>query len=300
MNFKLLTRAWLFVAALLSANLVLADSPVWKVVKDGRVHYLGGTIHVLKPSDYPLPAVFDRAYDLADTIVFETDVLDMASVAREAARMLRYPADEALFDHLDDATQARLSQWLDAHNIPASMVSRFKPGALLISLVSEELKRLGVTSRGVDHHFAERALADDKIVVALETPAHQIGFLAQLGEGNENRFVNYILDDMALLDSQFDDIRLAWRGGDPDTLIEASGIDRLQRDFPQFYQTLLVQRNNRWLPQLLALFDSGDSSNDLSAGSSLVLVGALHLVGEDGLINLLQSRGYRIEPFKTD
>ena len=64
------------------------------------------------------------------------------------------------------------------------------------------------------------------------------------------------------------------------------GITPLLKDFPDIYQSLLVDRNNNWLPQIEAMFDSKDTE--------FVLVGALHLVGKDGLLQRLEAAGYKV------
>ena len=83
-----------------------------------------------------------------------------------------------------------------------------------------------------------------------------------------------------------DDMRAAWRDGDSDSLI-AQLIELMETDYPDMYQALLVERNNRWIPVILKYFSTDDIE--------FVLVGAAHLVGKDGLLETLESAGYSIE-----
>ena len=81
-------------------------------------------------------------------------------------------------------------------------------------------------------------------------------------------------------------LKAAWRKGDNRELIKVALAPWLA-DFPELYQSLLVKRNTAWLPQLEAMLASPEVE--------YVLVGALHLVGKDGVINMLESRGYQVE-----
>ena len=81
-------------------------------------------------------------------------------------------------------------------------------------------------------------------------------------------------------------LKAAWRQGDNLTL-EKIGINEWREDFPVIYQNLLVRRNNAWIPQIEAMLNTNPTE--------AVLVGALHLVGNEGVLQQLRDRGYKVE-----
>ena len=80
----------------------------------------------------------------------------------------------------------------------------------------------------------------------------------------------------------------AWRTGDQQALFEY-GIQPMKQDYPEVYQSLLVERNNEWLPKIEEFINQKNST--------FILVGALHLIGEDGVLQTLKRKGYRIDKF---
>jgi len=280
-----------FVLCLIFALPAAAETSLWIVEKDGARAYLGGTSHLLRSSDYPLPPEYATAYDAADTVVFEVNPgqIGSADFQREVMTQAIYPEGKGLDQVLSKETYRRLIAEAGRVGIEPEAVRRMKPAMVALALLSAELAKLGVTQRGVDFHFYERAVADGKTLGALETPREQIGFIFKLGEGDEDNFIRYMLEDIGRTDEVIEPMINAWRAGD------AAGIDRLaladmRQNFPAVYRTLIIDRNERWEGQIEKLI--------ASPPTELILVGVGHLVGEGGLVRHLRSRGYRVEKMK--
>ena len=141
-----------------------------------------------------------------------------------------------------------------------------------------ELRRQGITGIGVDQYYSQRAAADGKARGHLETLAQQVEFIAGLGEGDEEALFAYELAELERLPRLWREISTAWRAGD---------LDALEADFPAAGDALIGDRNRAWMPRIEALFGSAETE--------LLLVGALHLAGAEGLIEQLARRGYRVE-----
>ena len=275
-------------ALLASAPAATADTFLWKV-SGGEGHlFLGGTLHVLDEDDYPLPAPFDTAYEAADTLVLETDPEELADPARQAELLgaLTYDGGERIFDVLDDANDERLEAYLAERGLPVPMFATFRPGMLLTALTFVELGRLGVDAQGVDAHYQARASADGKPLVQLEAVEAQIDMLASLGEGDPNGLVGWLLDDMDRMGELMASMTAAWREGDPDEIERAVTAPMAER-MPEGYASLLADRNDDWLPRIVDMLATDEVE--------LVLVGAAHLVGEDGLLEALRDGGYELE-----
>jgi uncharacterized protein YbaP (TraB family) len=273
---------------LLFANPAQAADPVWKIVKGDSVLFLGGTVHVLTKADYPLPPAFEKAYSQAKTVVFESDTRKMQTpeFQNELLSKVIYQDGRSLKTVLNEKTYRELERHSIERGLPMENLVKFKPGMLAITLTVIEMQRLGLLGSGVDEFFLLRTINDQKEVGQLETADEQLNFLAALGEGQENEAISSSLRDIQTLPALMQATKDAWRRGDNQKLYEVS-LAPIQNQFPGAYQALMVKRNNAWIPKIEAML----ATNDVE----LVLVGALHLVGDDGLLALLAARGYEIQ-----
>lgn len=265
-----------------------AASPVWKVSKNGHHFYLGGTIHLLASSDYPLPAAFDQAYKEASTLVFETDIDKMKASSNQAQllRKLLYPNGENLRQKLKPETYQRLDNFFAARGVPTAQISRFRIGMTVMTLTLIELKRNGLAEEGVDSFFMNKAKQDSKALDSLEEVDAHMDYIANMGEGQEDEMIRQTLDDLEQIPTMIRDMKSAWRAGD-NSRLEDIGIREWKSEFPNVFKRLLTDRNNDWMQDL------NQFNNDEDV--EFVLVGALHLVGEDGLLRQLRDGGHRLE-----
>lgn len=265
-----------------------AETAVWRISDGAGQLFLGGTVHLLRPSDYPLPSEFDEAYGISDELYFETDISAMNDMAIQAQMLqeLTYSDGRTLKSVLDDEAYAALQIYMAQLGLPLAMMETFKPGLIVSTLQVLHFQSMGFTPQGVDVHFSNRAQEDGKLTGELETIAEQIGFIAAMGEGNESEFILLSLEDLREMGDYMEDMIQAWRVGDNDQLEELF-VAEMASEAPDIYDALLVQRNNNWLPQIESMLDDSDIE--------FVLVGAAHLVGNDGLLALLSSKGYTVE-----
>lgn len=277
----------ILLSGLAITNRVLADTSVWSVRSGNNTVYLGGTVHLLRPSDYPLPEEYEQAYREASEIVFETDISSMndLSVQAEMLQQLTYSGEQNLKTVLNDEAYAALSEYAATSGMPLMMLEKFKPGLLISTFQLLEFQRLGFTPQGVDTYFNSRAVSDAKSLGQLETVQEQIGFLAAMGEGNESEFILLSLSELDETEELMEEMIQAWRVGDNEQLSKMF-VEDMQAETPELYDSLLLQRNLKWIPKIDQML--GDSDTEF------VLVGAAHLVGENGLLALLAGKGYQI------
>ncbi len=278
--------------ALLSCSLILSSTiqaaSVWKVTGTDHSAYIGGTIHVLTPDDYPLPDEYEQAFKQADTLVFETDMAAVSSpeFAQKMLGMMMYSDGTTIDKVLDPQTYQNLSKYLAKKNIPIQAFASYKPSLLTISLTMIELQALGYTSIGVDKFYSDQAVKAAKPQTWLETPDEQLAFISQMGKHDPSAMVDYTLTDLQKTPSTFKALHSTWLKGDMQGMAEV-GILPLKTDYPVFYQDLLVTRNNNWMPKILAMLN--DSPTEF------ILVGALHLSGPDSVLAKLKAQGYKVE-----
>lgn len=277
-----------FVVLCVFVSSVYAASPVWKVSKGDAHLFIGGTIHLLSAADYPLPAGFEDAYRQADQLVFETDLQQMKNpeMQKQILAQVIYADGQSLQQVLNRQTFQTLEQYLASRRIPVANVVRFKPGMLALTLTVIELQRLGLGGTGVDEFYGLKASNDRKKMGQLETVEEQLSFLTTLGDGYENDMITYTLRDLKELPSMMQALKTAWRKGDNRGLDEVA-LAPFKKDFPAVYDKLIARRNRSWLPLIEAMLQTKDVE--------FVLVGALHLVGDDGLLAQLAARGYQVQ-----
>ena len=266
-----------------------AGSPVWEVRGEGSF-LIGGTIHMLRPRDFPLPEVFDRAYDSTATLVLEVDLagLETPDLQRLIAERGFQSPGRTLADDLRPATWQRLTAVAEELGIGIGMLEVMRPSFAGLTLARAMLGRLGVTEVGTDGYFYRRARADGRPLAGLESAEEQMLLLLSLGEEDPDRFLDASLEDLERARGLIDEAIEAWRGGDFELLNERL-IEPSRLDDPTSYQRLFVDRNAAWLPTL--------ESFAASPERQFVLVGAGHLGGQDGLLHALRVAGYEVRPW---
>lgn len=261
---------------------------LWTVQGRHNTVYLLGSVHVLRAQDAELPRAALDAYDDAERLVMELDMdallADPMQTVAATQRLALLPGGQSLRDVLGadyPPAQARaLSLGLDL-----DVLDRFQPWFVATALLQAELARRGFSpDLGVDETLARRAMADHKPITGLETVEEQLGILAALPMGEQRRFLRMTIEEMDDFDREVGPMLDAWRAGDAQRLarVLSEGFDQ----FPELYRPLTEDRNRRWAGEIAAFLDDDEDY--------LVVVGALHLVGRNSVVELLQRRGYRV------
>ncbi|MCF6345949.1 MAG: TraB/GumN family protein [Thiomicrorhabdus sp.] len=290
---KAIKLAILIISLLAFAVSASAKSPLWKVSKGDDYLFIGGTIHMLNKNDYPLPVEFETIYNQSEHLVFETDMekIELPETQEKMSQKMRYQDGSTLKDHLSPKTYEALVDYLNESDMPTELINlikEHKPAMASLMLTVHELIKLGVDSPGVDDFYYKKAKKDSKSLGKLETVDQQLNFIAALGENNPDEFIAYTLRDIKQLPQLFNELKTAWKTGDIQTLDDI-GILPMKKDFPSAYQNIVVQRNNAWIPQIEMMIKTKEIE--------MILVGALHLAGEDSVLEKLKKLGYTIEQY---
>lgn len=296
-------------AALLGLALLLPTAPVaargaqpaeaakappvpllWKVKGDGdSALYLLGSFHLLKSDDYPLSADVDQAFAQAQQLLFELAPDEMNSPAL-GAQMLQAAMrrdGRQLKDDLDEATWQKLQAYAAANNLPLASLAGMKPWFVGLSIGLAEMTKQGLDPQaGLDRHLMARAAEVDKPTAGLEGAAGQIAMLDGMEPLEQRQLLAESLEQ-AGDGEQSRRLHDAWRRGD-DAMLWKDMAQQMRQGYPQLYRRINVDRNDAWLPQLEQRLKDGQ-------GTTLVVVGALHLLGDDGVVEKLRARGYAVE-----
>ncbi|WP_454008736.1 TraB/GumN family protein [Aeromonas sp. Marseille-Q7275] len=264
-----------------------ADPAFYRISKGSEQHWLLGSIHAGKPSLYPLPDPVERAWQQSRALVMEVDMTHISQAQwQEMGAITRLVDGKTLKDHLPIDLYRRTLIAAGQNGLTESMLAPLRPWFAAITLTQAALERTGYRGEfGVDQHFARRANDGGKPIVGLETLLEQLGYLASVGD-NQTLMLESTLDELPELKTGFDAVMKAWQEGDQATLInllkEEMAPPKLQA---WLEQTLLAERNRNWVKKW------PDLPNE-----SFIVVGALHLYGEQGLLALLEQQGWRITP----
>ena len=269
-------------------TLSLQAASVWKVTNDQHSLYIGGTIHVLTPKDYPLAKEYDLAYQASDKVIFETnmEVVSSPAFGQKMMDQMMYSDGTTINKVLQTDTYNALAIHLSSRQIPMQALASHKPNLLAISLTFIELQAMGYTSEGVDMFFANMATTQAKEQGWLETPDEQLAFIAKLGGDDPNAMIEYTLKEIKKMPEMFAKLHSTWLAGDMQGMADV-GITPFKADYPIIYQDLLVTRNNNWLPKIVNMLNDQPTE--------FILVGALHLSGPDSVLAKLKAKGYKIE-----
>lgn len=268
-----------------------AEPPVgmlWQVQGKQNSLYLLGSVHMLRAGDFPLPDAIEAAYQDAETLIMELDMDDLNPLLVQGLFFTHgtLPSDQTLASVLGAENYARARTAAARLDLDLDMLSRVKPWRAALTVVQLQLTRLGFDpALGLESHFTRRAGQDDKPIEGLETVAFQVQLFDAMSIDRQVQLLMKSLDDAATVEEDIDELVSAWRAGRVARLEQMQ--DEAFEDFPRLYETLIRERNEAWVDALRELLDDEQDY--------LVVVGALHLVGEDGVPAALRREGYKIE-----
>ena len=263
------------------------SSSVWEISKNGNTMFLGGSVHILRAEDFPLPEQFDYAFEQSSMLVLETDVdkISDPAIMQYLMTQMILPDGKTLKTILSPETYSALKAKCEEAGLPIEFVSRLKPAITMLMLTMTEIEKEGFMQEGVDTYYQKKAKDVNKPLYSLETIETQVEALLTIGEGNEDEFVKYSLEGLENSTMNVAAIVSDWREGNSES--EESELMELKEDSPEIYNALMLNRNNAWMPQLEEFLTTSPIE--------FVIVGLAHLHGPDGLLIQLKNSGCTIK-----
>ena len=195
------------------------------------------------------------------------------------------PQDVTLQDLLEPETFELLAYVCMQYGFSIDDVARLKPSMIINILSLLQVEKYGFVQLGVDFYYFEKAQNANKPIYFLETVESQILMLVSMGEGYENEFVLYSLNDMENTESGLEILLYEWKHGNSffmdDLLIS------MKDEWPHIYQIMITDRHDIWIPQIMEFI--------ASEKVYFVIAGVLHMHGPDGLLQMLKDRGFTVE-----
>lgn len=265
-----------------------AQSLIWAIRGTHNTVYLAGSVHLLRPEQAALPAVYEQAYEDAEALVMELDLDNFDALAAQGWMLQHgmFQGDVTLREVLGEERYKRVAAEAQRLGFLLDALPKIEPWALALSLVELQYVKLGFDpEQGVERQLERRARQDGKEIHGLETLAEQLGQLDALTYEQQSRFLDMTVEEMHEIEEQTDELLAAWRNGDAEAL--AKLLAEEYDEFPELYDALVTERNKRWIPRIEELLKEKDDY--------LVVVGALHLVGDNGLLELGARRGWKAQ-----
>jgi uncharacterized protein YbaP (TraB family) len=261
---------------------------LWRVRSEKNSIYILGSIHFLKKESYPLKKSIEQAFDASKKLVLE---IDLQSVTPEKTQQVTlekglFRDGTTLQQNVAKETYDLTEQRAQELGIDLRAMNPLKPWLVALTLTTMKLQKLGFDpGYGIDRHFAERARRGGKSTGGLETMEFQLGLFDGMARRDQEMMLRETLKELDRLDHGVEQIVQLWLKGDVGSLEEwlLAGM----REYPEVHEKVIAERNRRWLPQIEKMIAQGESA--------MVIVGAAHLVGREGVIELLKQRGYMVE-----
>jgi len=289
-------RNVLLVAVLLAATcgLFAAETPaeklyLWKATSPTNTVYLFGTIHLGVDSMYPLADEINAAFESSKVLAVEADTRNEARAQQVMLQKAVFKGDGPLDKVVSKKTLDLLGAWAQKRGVPLIGLQMFRPWAVAMSVAMVEAQQCGMKPElGLDKHLLDKA-AGKKTIVELESIEGQLDMLASFPADVQETFLAETLKQAANSKEELEAMLAAWKNGDPDGMVKVAITKPLERnpEFKAVNEKFLDDRNIKMVEKIDVFLKGKDPH--------FVAVGAAHLVGEKGLVKLLQAKGYTVE-----
>ncbi|SPD71863.1 GumN family protein [uncultured Desulfobacterium sp.] len=263
-------------------------SCLWRVTSGTNSVFLLGSIHVLKDNSTALNPSIEKAFNDSRVLVFELDPKDMSDAKAQQMLLAKglLPEGQSLDKVISKETYNLAKSRASQLGLDIATFNRFKPWLFVMRLAMAKMQRLGFSNqKGIDTYFYSKAAQSGKMVIGLETFAQQMDMLDIMSTMNQDDLVRQAIKDLDVMEEELGSIIEAWTNGDIKALEQV--IFKSFKDFPLIYKALIINRNIAWAAKITKLLEKDDNH--------MVIVGAAHLAGKDGVVELLKKKGFDVE-----
>jgi uncharacterized protein YbaP (TraB family) len=271
---------------------------LWRFAEGGTVVYLAGSIHILKPTLYPLPAPLEAAFRLADHLVLEVDVsaIPPQQMQQRTLAHALLPEGRTLSAVLPAGLRAELADHLADYGMTPEMLERAKPAMVMNQIVVSRLMALGyLPDSGLESHFL--AQRTDQPVLELESLDDQLALLFGQPLETQVELLDETLEVADDIEPLLTDMLVAWLAGDDAAFMQAFKAQSGDSPRARALTRALLEDRNHVMADGIAGFLADATAEPRTY---FVLVGAAHLVGEEGIVPLLRQRGYTGQRLQSD
>jgi uncharacterized protein YbaP (TraB family) len=263
---------------------------LWEVKTDSGSSYLLGSVHVLKKEHYPLNPAIEKAFDQTDILAVEVNIAGpkIMEVGMKMLQKAMYPGEETLEDNISKKTFGLLKEKLKALDMDYGSLKKMKPWMVAMTILQSELLKLGFNPKfGVDMYFLDKATKKKQEIVELEGAEFQLNLFDGFSKEESEKFLLSTILEADQIEKELDKMIEAWMKGDAEAMEEllTGSIDKYP-ELKEFYKKINDDRNVGMVKKITSYLASGKRY--------FVVVGAAHMVGEKGIVSMLQKKGYTV------
>ena len=262
---------------------------IWRVQSKTNTVYVLGSLHYSKKEIYPLSEKIEKAFGQSEILVVEADINDIKTMdIQKLVERAFYPENDTLEKHVSPEIYERVVKETGGLGIPVELLNKQRPWFLAITLVALESLKLGFDPNlGIDKYFLSKAEGGKKIL-ELESLEYQLNLLSSFSDKDQELFLLYTLKDLKILEQELGKLTQAWTSGDTkamESILTRSVSEDRRLSF--ILEKLIYERNRKMVSKI----------EDYLKGKEtyFVIVGAGHLVGDRGIIEILKGKGYLVE-----
>jgi uncharacterized protein YbaP (TraB family) len=262
---------------------------LWKVRSKTGVVYLVGSIHAYRSELFPLPKKMEDAFDKSDALAIEANINEITPESMMTMINGAFYQDRSTLEkHLSREMYEKTVQKVKDFGLPLELFQNSKPWFVALTITSMGLQKIGLNpEHGMDKYFLKKA-ENKKRIVELESIDFQVNLLSGFSDAEQELFLVSALRDLEFLKKEINTILKAWNTGDTKTI--ETFVSNSLRDDPRMlpiYEKLVFERNNNMASKIEDYLRTNEQH--------FVVVGAAHLVGKDGIIEILNKKGYSVE-----
>jgi uncharacterized protein YbaP (TraB family) len=262
----------------------------WEAKGKKGTAYLLGSIHMADKTVYPLAPGIEKAFDRSSSLAVEADI-GAATPEMQSKLMARglYTKGETLQQNVSEETYAEVEKQGSALGLPAAALNALKPWMAALTITAVAAQKAGLNPElGLDMHFLNAARTSGKKIVELEGLDAQIKMFSDFAPEQQEAFLFYSVKEVENFDKSVREMMTAWKTGDASALEKLVNDDELSSPkLKPAMDALLTKRNVGMADKIGAALESGKTT--------FVVVGAAHLIGPEGVVKLLEKKGYTVE-----
>lgn len=256
---------------------------LWKAEEGQSTVYFLGTIHLMTEDVQWYEGAVEEAFRSSKTLIVEVNPSELSrkeqvAIIRELAIL---PSGKKLSDIISEKQMGSLEELLQPAGVSKPVIQQWRPWYAGLTATGLAARQAGFHSKyGVDVQLLKKARKQGMEIRQLETFREQLEIFSQLDRDEALYFLRDSLEKQDEMQELFERLKKSWLRADLADLQEVL-LDSMEEN-PSFYETIYVERNTRWLPEIKKLFEQ--------PGTYFVALGTGHLIGEDGIIARLKKK----------
>lgn len=277
------------------ASSAFAEPAMWTLSDEDTTINIIGTVHVLPEGTDWRSKRIDEAFNAADSVCFELDIVARALEAIGLSYSLgTLKNGDRLVNHLDDDQEQDLRELAAELGIPFTSLNVMQPWFASMTIEQYVVEKMGL-GEGVEMSLYPDIEAQGKTICEMESPQEQLGALASMSLEDQIHALVHEPEDikglsheeqLAYTEKELNGLIADWLAGDVAGLAET--INEEAQTNKGFHDALLVKRNRNWIPRIEEILDR-------EGGNIFIAVGAAHLAGDDSVIAMLRDKGYKVK-----